>query len=103
MSRLAIIFLLCPVVIAAQPKRFENYTIHDGLSQSTVRCIFQDETGFIWMGTQDGLNRFDGKNFKALRKTGKGRASLSHNNINQIKSIEKKTMDSKCWGHKYIR
>jgi ligand-binding sensor domain-containing protein/signal transduction histidine kinase len=84
MSRLAIIFVLCSLVAAAQPKRFEAYTIHDGLSQSTVRCILQDETGFIWMGTQDGLNRFDGKNFKILRKNNKGQASLSHNNINQL-------------------
>ena len=89
MRRLAIIFLLCPIIAGAQPKRFENYTIHDGLSQSTVRCILQDETGFVWMGTQDGLNRFDGKNFKVMRRS-KGRSSLSHNNINQFISLGNK-------------
>ncbi|MEY3236086.1 MAG: hypothetical protein RI883_187 [Bacteroidota bacterium] len=44
--------------------RFRNYTINQGLSQSSVTCILQDKNHSIWVGTQDGLNRFDGKNFE---------------------------------------
>ena len=40
--------------------RFDSISIEQGLSQSSVRVIFQDSRGFIWFGTEDGLNRFDG-------------------------------------------
>jgi len=42
---------------------FDQYTVDNGLSQSTVNCLFQDSKGYLWVGTQDGLNRFNGKNF----------------------------------------
>lgn len=44
--------------------KFNNFTITNGLSQSFVNCIIQDETSALWIGTQDGLNRFDGKDFE---------------------------------------
>ena len=44
--------------------RFNNYSINEGLSQSSVTCIIQDNTNSLWVGTQDGLNRFDGKSFE---------------------------------------
>lgn len=46
--------------------QFKNYTINDGLSQSTVSCIIQDKLGSLWLGTQDGINRFNGKNFEVF-------------------------------------
>ncbi len=41
-----------------------NYSVQDGLANSTAYCIKQDFSGFIWIGTASGLNRFDGKNFE---------------------------------------
>ena len=46
--------------------RFENLSLDDGLSQSTAYAIHQDKLGFIWIGTQAGLNRYDGHEFKVF-------------------------------------
>ena len=53
----------------AQKLRFDNYSLDHGLSQSTIVSMLQDRQGFIWIGTEDGLNRFDGYSFKIYRKT----------------------------------
>ena len=44
--------------------KFENYSSRDGLTQNSCFSIAQDSDGFMWFGTQDGLNRFDGNEFK---------------------------------------
>ena len=47
--------------------RFIRLTINDGLSLSSVYCIFEDSKGFMWFGTEDGLNKYDGKKFTIYR------------------------------------
>ncbi len=47
--------------------RFESLGLEDGLSQSTVLAILQDQFGFLWIGTEDGLNRYNGYTFKIFR------------------------------------
>jgi ligand-binding sensor domain-containing protein/signal transduction histidine kinase len=47
--------------------RFESLGLEDGLSQSTVLAILQDKFGFLWIGTEDGLNRYNGYTFKVFR------------------------------------
>ncbi len=71
--------------------KFEHLDINSGLSQSNVLCILQDSRGFIWFGTQDGLNKYDGYNITIYKKDSKKAGSLSDNNINDI--IEDKNGD----------
>ena len=56
-------FALISVFGLGQNYRINHYTVNQGLSQSVVYTTFQDSRGFIWIGTQDGLNRFDGYTF----------------------------------------
>lgn len=68
-----LMLILCFVnikqVYADQNIRFKNITIEEGLSQSTVQIIFQDSRGYVWMGTNDGLNRYNGYEFDVYRHT----------------------------------
>jgi ligand-binding sensor domain-containing protein/signal transduction histidine kinase len=61
--------------------KFEYLSVGDGLSQSTVRSILQDQTGFMWFGTGDGLNRYDGYSFRIYKRHPQNSNSLSHNLI----------------------
>ena len=61
--------------------RFEHLTIKDGLSQNAVYAILQDRQGFMWFGTADGLNRFDGYEFKLFRHDPQDPTTLSDNFI----------------------
>lgn len=61
--------------------KFESLSLENGLSQGNVKCILQDKQGFLWLGTQDGLNRFDGNNFVVFKHVIGDSNSLSHNYI----------------------
>ena len=63
---------------------FKHLTINDGLSNGSVTCIFQDQKGFMWFGTQDGLNRYDGYNFKVFKNIPGDSLSLTGNFIFSI-------------------
>ena len=66
---------------SASPSHFERLTINDGLSNNSVRRILQDKKGFLWFGTLNGLNRFDGTNFKTFKSVPGNLSSLSNNRI----------------------
>lgn len=61
--------------------RFNTFSTHEGLSQSSVLAMAQDAQGFIWMGTKDGLNRLDGYNFITFKRGQQDENSLSNNEI----------------------
>src|SRR6185295_3018792 len=52
---------------SAPPARFLHFTVETGLSQNTVRAILQDRSGFLWLATEEGLNRFDGYSFAVFK------------------------------------
>lgn len=64
--------------------RFYHLTTADGLSHPSVAAICQDETGFMWFGTQNGLNRYDGYEMTVYRYNSDDPHSLNSNNITAI-------------------
>src|SRR5712672_903571 len=63
---------------------FERLTIQNGLSNNKVNCILQDKRGFIWLGTDDGLCRYDGYNFVIFRHQPGNPTTISGNIISDI-------------------
>src|ERR1700754_4364519 len=80
---LALVLLMGAARLLAdiQTLQFHHTTIEQGLSQSSVFCIQQDRQGFMWFGTEDGLNRYDGNEIKVYRHDPQNPASLSDNFI----------------------
>lgn len=64
--------------------QFNHLTIEEGLSQSTVEAIAQDSIGYMWFGTNDGLNRYDGLNFKIYKNSPSDPYTISDNDIRVI-------------------
>tara|TARA_Y100000589_G_scaffold277537_1_gene272581 strand:+ start:22711 stop:25935 length:3225 start_codon:yes stop_codon:yes gene_type:complete len=68
----------------AQQLRFTSLTIEDGLSQSMVKQIYKDKFGYIWIATQDGLNKYNGYEFNVYRNNIYDSTTISDNNISAI-------------------
>lgn len=84
------LFVYLPLIKAQEPCIFSDYlfnsiSIEQGLSQSSVLCLIQDNYGFIWMGTKYGLNRYDGYRFVSYRYNPADSNSLQSNEIIQLK------------------
>jgi signal transduction histidine kinase/CheY-like chemotaxis protein/ligand-binding sensor domain-containing protein len=75
---------ICFFANAQQKVKFTHITTDDGLSQSTVQCMLKDKYGFIWFGTFDGLNRYDGYHFTVYRNIPKNAHSLIGNSITSL-------------------
>ena len=81
------IFLLTLFVYAVCPAfgqvtiALKHLTSEDGLSDNRITCMLRDKQGFMWFGTKDGLNRYDGRDFYVFRNRANDSTSLSSNNI----------------------
>lgn len=64
--------------------QFDHIGIAEGLSQSNVLCVLKDSRGFMWFGTRDGLNKYDGYTFKVYKNEALNASSISGNYINSI-------------------
>lgn len=86
-SKIICLFLLTFFVrlpLFAQSYYFRHYQVENGLSNNTVLCSLQDQMGFLWFGTKDGLNRFDGYSFRTYRKIPGKPESLGNNNVHSL-------------------
>src|SRR5579872_6502770 len=80
---LILILMACGVSAQNIIPRFENVGVNEGLSQSSVYSIYQDKKGFMWFGTADGLNRYDGQNIRVYKINDKkiANSNFIHGNI----------------------
>jgi ligand-binding sensor domain-containing protein len=78
--------LICIITCQAQPLScyFEHYSIEDGLPQYTIMDILQDNKGFMWFATWDGISKFDGHTFKNYKVQS---GDTYHMNSNRIESF----------------
>lgn len=83
---LALCWLLLVIPAKSQMYDIQNYNTSHGLSQGFIPSIIQDSEGFIWMGTKNGLNRFDGKRFKNFIHDPFNTHSISNNFVTSLAS-----------------
>ena len=76
----------------AQPYYFTHYQVENGLSNNAVMCSLQDHNGFMWFGTRDGLNRFDGYSFKVFRNIPEISSSIGSNAITCLAEDDQHTL-----------
>jgi len=81
---LALLFAHWVAIAAAPNLRFERLAVDEGLSQISVESVVQDDKGYIWLATHDGLNRYDGYEFKYFRHDSQDPHSLSNSFVNVI-------------------
>ena len=75
------LLLLISTLSFGQNIHFQAIGVENGISQPTVTSIYQDEFGIIWIGTKDGLNRYNGTDFHIFRPIENDKNSLYNNNI----------------------
>lgn len=79
-----ILFFALSAQVNAQSYYFKHYQVEQGLSHNTVFCTLQDKQGFMWFGTKDGLNRFDGYTFKVFRHEAYNKKTISNNMVHVL-------------------
>lgn len=89
MTTIAIfLYIYVGYIYAEDSINFKNIKIDDGLSQSTVEAIFQDSKGYIWIGTNDGLNRYNGYDIEIYKSDKDDEQSIASNYILSINEDE---------------
>ena len=78
------LYLISSISNAQQNVIFKYITVSDGLSQSNINCIIQDSKGFMWFGTQDGLNRYNGYDIEIFGLENSGVGNLKGKHISDI-------------------
>ena len=75
-----------PTALRCQPAnlQFDHITTTNGLSQDVVTAIYPDQFGFLWVGTEDGLNRYDGYSVKIYKHSSRDSSTLLDNSISGI-------------------
>ncbi len=81
---ISVILLLASTLLYAQPSQYKFFSTKEGLSSSSTNAIVKDKRGFIWIGTQNGLNRFDGNTFDNFYNNPTDSTSIGSNYIHSL-------------------
>ncbi len=82
---LIILIIISPSITkSGEILRFEHFNTQRGLSQNGVSCILSDSKGFLWIGTNNGLNRYDGNKFRIFLNEQDGKRNFTHNRITRL-------------------
>lgn len=97
---LGFVLLLQPLQMRAalQNIEFSSLNNRDGLSNSQVNAILKDKTGYVWFGTQSGLNRFDGFRMKTFLYSATNQTSLANNYVDELQEDN----EGKIWVHTFV-
>ena len=90
---LILLFIICNLSAQIEHYSLKNIATNEGLSQSSVITIHQDTLGQIWMGTRDGLNKYDGTRFTVFRTDPYNQNTISNNDILAIEEDK----NAKLW------
>ncbi|MCD0487640.1 response regulator [Pedobacter sp. MC2016-14] len=102
--KLVILVLLCSLRLQAQLKfKFDYYSTENGLSHDAVTSIMKDREGFLWIGTWNGINRFDGHTFKSYRSFPGDLSQLKNDRIDQITEDLSKNLWIKAYDNQIYR
>ena len=72
------------IIAQSENLSFKHINTKNGLSHSSIHCIYQDKLGFMWFGTEEGLNRYDGYDFKIYKNISGDSTSLSDDYVTSI-------------------
>ena len=105
MRRFALLVLLTQVFMLSAHEHYviQHYSIKDGMSQNTVMAILQDQQGFMWFGTWDGLNRYDGYEFEIFKAMNDGVEAQVNNRVVTIYEDEKEQLWWSTYDNHYYR
>ena len=78
------LFLSCATFIAQPQFKFDKYSLKDGIPEVEIRAITQDSLGFLWIGTANGLYRYDGHVFKLYTSDPSDSTSLSNVDVEEV-------------------
>src|SRR5450631_1955620 len=103
LNRILLLLLMAAFHQSALPQkqyhfRFGHLGTEAGLSQSNVLCIYQGSRGFMWFGTREGLNKYDGYTFTVYRADETNPNSLAHNTVQDIAEDADSNLWIATWG-----
>jgi len=81
---LLVIFILVTLPVKSQKFIFKHLTTQDGLSHASITCILKDNKGYMWFGTEDGLNKYDAYRFSIFKNDLSNNTSISANLIQAL-------------------